>query len=65
MDKGKEFFPDWWDKLVFDGPPTPMSQKAKLSPETPVWVVKEYEKWWAGRHARLEEARQHGGLMDK
>lgn len=65
MDKGFEFFPEWWDELVYDGPRPTMSQKVELSPKTPAWVVEEYEKWWMERQARLEEARRCGGLMDK
>lgn len=65
MDKNLEFFPEWWDELVFDGPPTPMSQRAKLSPETPAWVIAEYEKWWEEKQAYLEAVRRRGGLIDK
>ena len=65
MDKGLEFYPEFWWDLVFDGPEPPMSVKAKLSPATPAWAAEDYEKWWDERQARLEEARQRGGLIDK
>jgi len=65
MDKCKEFFPEWWDELVFDGPETPISVKAKLSPQTPAWVVAEYEAWWAEKQAYRKKARQQGKLTDK
>lgn len=64
-EKTKEFYPDWWDELVFDGPEPLLSELAKLSPATPAWAAEEYKKWWAERQARLEEARRRGGFIDK